>query len=102
MIVPIEASLEKTLILGLGSRPSIGIVLGFYGYWHEVIGLMQVLSHSTRAYILNPDANYLRGFLNKHDKSITEILYDSDKQGKLEYIKKYLELDLDAIVNGLD
>ena len=88
--VPIQTSLEKSLILGLGSRPSIGIVLGFYGYWHEVMGLMQVLSHSTRAYILNPDANYLRGFLHKHDKSILDILDDSHLRGKLDYIKKYL------------
>ena len=63
--VPIKDELKKNLILGLGARPPIGIVLGFAGYYHQVIPLLQKLSHGTRAYIVN--SNGLPGFVLPFD-----------------------------------
>ena len=62
---PIKDELRKNLIFGLQARPPIGIILGFVGYRNQVIPLMQVLSHSTRAFIVN--ANGLPGFVLTFD-----------------------------------
>ena len=61
----IRDELKKSLILGLDARPPIGIVLGFAGYYHQVIPLLQKLSHGTRAYIVN--SNGLPGFVLPFD-----------------------------------
>ena len=53
--VTIKSDLKKTLVFGFRSRLPIGVVLSFVGYRHEVLPVMQVLSHSTRAYICNAD-----------------------------------------------
>ena len=49
------------------ARPTIGIIFGFVGHSHEVIPLMQTLSHGTRAYITNADG--LHGFVMTFDIS---------------------------------
>ena len=59
--VKIKPGLKKALILNLQARPAIGLVLGFLGYRHQVIPLLQKLCHATRAYIIN--ANGLPGFV---------------------------------------
>ena len=59
--VTIKDELKKSLIFGLRARLPIGVILGFYGYSYEVMRLMQVLSHGTRAYIINE--NGLPGFV---------------------------------------
>ena len=53
--VTIKRHLKRKLVFGLQSRLAIGIILGYVGLRHEVLPLMQVLSHSTRAYIWNAD-----------------------------------------------
>ena len=53
--VPIKQNLLKSLIFGLNSRLAIGVLLSFLDYSPEVIETLQVLSHSTRAYIYNID-----------------------------------------------
>ena len=60
--VKIKENLKKSLVFGIQARLPVAMILGFSGYRHEVVELMQVLSHGTRAYILN--ANSLQGFLN--------------------------------------
>ena len=62
---PIKDALKKDLILGLQARPTIGIVLGFAGYRHQVIPLLQCLSHGTRAFTANADG--LPGFVLPFD-----------------------------------
>ena len=61
MKVPIRDELKKDLIFGIGARLPIGIVLGFCGYRHQVMKMMQGFSHGTRAYIIN--AGGLPGFV---------------------------------------
>ena len=75
--VEIKEELKKGLIFGLEARPAIGIILGFYGYQHQVMKLMQCLSHETRAYVINADG--LPGFVLKFD--IASFLRKADKAG---------------------
>ena len=53
--VDIGEDLMKTLVFGINARPPIGLILGFSGYSHEVMPLMQTLSHTTRAFTCNAD-----------------------------------------------
>lgn len=82
--VPIKESLRRGLIFGLQARPPIGIILGFFGYREKVINLLQILSHSTRAYIIN--AGGLPGFLIRID--VMNYLREADESGQLENARK--------------
>lgn len=73
------------MIFGIRARLPIGIILGFFGYRHEVMKLMQCLSHSTRAFIVN--ANGLPGFILKFE--IIRALRQADKAGQLEQARKF-------------
>ena len=57
----IREEMKKGLVFGLKARLPIGVILAFYGYRHEVMVLMQVISNQTRAYIWNEDG--LKGFI---------------------------------------
>ena len=59
--VSIKEELKSVLIFGLQARPPIAHILSFLGYIHEVMPIMQTLSHSTRAYVINTDG--LKSFL---------------------------------------
>ena len=60
--VPIKMELLKVLLVkGLQSRNVMGTIFSYVSYNYEVISLMQVISHSSRAYIWNADA--LQGYL---------------------------------------
>ena len=87
--VPIKDELRKNLIFGIHARPPNGIILGFVGYSYEVIPLMQVLSHGTRAFIVN--ANGLPGFVLSPDFGLVDdlikLLKESDVAGQLEHAK---------------
>ena len=63
----------------------MGIILGFSGYRHDVLPLMQVVSHKTRAFIWNEDGQ--KGFLTKF--YIMPVLYETEKAGKLEKLTKW-------------
>ena len=73
----IREDLKKGLILGLKNRLGIAKILGFMGYQHEVMPIMQSLSHSTRAYVIN--ANSLSGFVAKFD--IMKTIRTADERG---------------------
>ena len=88
--VPIRGILKKCLIFGLHARPPIGYILSYLGYQHEVMPILQILSHSTRAFIFNADG--LPGFVQRFE--ISEILLDADNQNQLEFAKKWQEIDL--------
>ena len=45
--VPLKEDLKKGLVFNFKARLPIGILLGFIGYRHEVIHIMQTISHST-------------------------------------------------------
>ena len=77
--VKIREDLKKGLIFGLEARQPIGIILGFVGYAHQVMPLMQLLSHGTRAYIVNAEG--LRGFVTKFN--IVYYLRWADRAGLL-------------------
>ena len=78
--VRIKQDLMKNLIFGFQSRLPTGIVLGFLGFRHDVIPIMQRLSHGTRAYIYHADG--LKGFVDKFDAA--HILQEQERRGKLK------------------
>ena len=83
--VTIRDNLKKGLVFGLQARLPIGLILGFFGFRHEVLSLMQTLSHSSRAYILN--AKGLKGFVPQ--EPIIKILMDADEKGLLDHTRKW-------------
>ena len=69
----------------------------YIGFNYEVMQLLQVLSHTTRAFVYNADA--LKGFMIKVD--FVEILRQAHRKGKLEEIGKHQILDFDALETGI-
>ena len=55
-------------------------MLSYVGYRHEVLPLLQIMSHKTRAYAINAEG--LRGFLIEMD--VMKILREMDAKGLLE------------------
>ena len=82
---PIKDELKKNLIFGIQARPPIGIILGFVGYSYQVIPLMQVLSHGTRAFIVN--AKGLPGFMLAFD--VVKFLKEADAAGQLAHAREW-------------
>ena len=80
---PIVDELKRGLVLGLQARLPIGSILSFAGYHHQIMPLMQTLSHSTRAYIINADG--LRGFVLVFD--IMNFLKVEDEASQLEHAR---------------
>ena len=95
--VKIKEELKRRLVFGVESRLPIGIMLGFAGYRHEILPLMQILSHETRAYICN--ANGLPGFIS--ELSLIETLNGALQFGHLQQAKKCQVLDLKIIQEHL-
>ena len=60
--------------------------------------LMQSLSHSSRAFIINADG--LNGFLIAFD--IIKHLKGADKAGQLEHAKKWQMIDLNKVLSELE
>ena len=81
----IKTKLKKQLIFGLDARLPIALIIGFMGYRHEVVPLMQTISHSTRAYLVN--ANGLRGFVD--DLDIMKVLKKADSKKQLDRQRKW-------------
>ena len=75
--VTIREALKKGLIFGLKAKLPIGVILRFLGYRHEVMPLMQTISHGTRAYIVNEGG--LRGFVIA--VNIMNLLKTADEAG---------------------
>ena len=75
----------KSLIFGLQARLPIAIILSYTGYRHDVILILQKLSHSTRAYIWNADG--LEAFIKSFD--IIAFLKDSEEEGLLEEVTRW-------------
>ena len=88
----------KGVVLGLESNLAIGTFLGFVGYRHVAIELMQTLSHSTRAYIVKEDG--LKGFVKRMD--IVKILNDADLSGKLDEVKKWQVIDFKEVEKEIE
>ena len=96
--VPIKHELKKGLVFGLRARLPIAIIIGFIGYRHDVMPMMQKLSHGTRAYICN--AKGLPGFVD--ELHIVEILKLAEEKGQLEHAKNWQVLEIDNIVKQLE
>ena len=96
--VQIKEELKKGLIFGFRARLPIGIILGFVAIRHQVIPLMQTLSHATRAYIVNADG--LPGFVNDFD--IIKYLKEADEAGQLEHAKKWQVIDINLVDTELE
>ena len=90
------------MIFGIEARPPIGMILGFYGFCHQVMKLMQRLSHRTRAYIVNAEG--LPGFVLKYqfDIDIITFLYKADEAGQLEHARLYQNIDLSIVERKLE
>ena len=68
-------------------------MLSFIGFRHEVLRLLQVLSQSTRAYIVNAEG--LPGFLVEFN--IMEILQKAKAKSQPGYIIEQSELNFKKI-----
>ena len=100
ILVPIREELKKNLVFGIEARPPIGIMLGFFGFSHQVMKLMKCLSHGTRAYIVNADG--LPGFLLKFKLDIIPFLREADEAGQLEHARKYQVIDICIVESKLE
>ena len=97
--VSIREELSSNLIFGFEARLPIAIILGFAGYRHEVMPIMQTLSHGTRAYTCNPRAFGLSGFVIPSE--IIKHLEDQDQKGNLERQKRYQIIDINTVASKL-
>ena len=91
--VPLKEDLKKALVFGIHARLPVALILSFYSYDHEVMWLMQSLSHSTRAFIQNADG--LPGFVCMF--KIMEILKEADAGGLLDHVKKWQQINFDQL-----
>ena len=104
----VKEEMKKGLILGLKARLPIAVIFTYVGYRHEVVPLLQVLSHQTRAYIWNADG--LKGFVevflwNKNclekrfinASQIMPILRLAEKQGRFDKVTQHQEVSLDDV-----
>ena len=80
-------------ISGVQSRHATAEILSFYGFDSEVCHLLQIMSHKTRAYIINTDG--LKGFLTRF--SILKWLQRLYALGELESITGKQHIDLDSL-----
>ena len=54
IIISIVDAYKKRLpFKGLASRVPVAVIFSYFGYKEEALSLMQVVSHSSRAYIYN-------------------------------------------------
>ena len=68
------------------------------GYRHDVVPMMQRVSHSTRAYIVNAEG--LPSFVIPFD--IMKHLKVADKAGQLDHARRVQLIDLDALQSELE
>lgn len=72
----IVRNFQKVMPLpGIQARGPTAMILSFMSYKHEVVPILQNLSHGARAYILN--ANGLKGFLVEFE--LLKFLKNSDE-----------------------
>ena len=83
--VDIKEDLEKGLIFGLSARPPIAMILGFIDFQHEVLPILQTVSHETRAYTINADG--LKSFIQEFE--ITKFIQSAEANGLLEDARKW-------------
>ena len=82
--MPIREDLLRVLPFeGIQSRHATAVILSFVGYLHQVPGILQKLSHKTRAYIVNADG--LKGFLVKLGK-VLQIIKAAEKSGEIDEV----------------
>ena len=96
--VPLKEMLMRGLIFGIKARLPIGLILGFVGYCHQVMPMMQSISHSTRAYIFN--SNGLPGFISRF--SILKLLKDAENRGYLNYAKQWQLINFEKLMKDLE
>ena len=74
--VPIKENYSKLIpFLGLQARGPVANIFSYFGHKDQVSDLMQVLSHSTRAYFVNSEG--LGGFLIPYN--VINILIQGEK-----------------------
>ena len=97
--VEIKEELERCLIFKkIQARLPTAVILGYFGYKHQVMPLMQTLSHKTRAYAIN--ANSLPGFVIDMDfigMNLINVLKNADEKGQLDHVKKWQVIELDIL-----
>ena len=69
------------------------MILGFSGYRHQVMPLLQNLSHATRAF--NVNASGLPGFVIEFN--IINYLILANQNGNLEHAKKWQVVDIHTL-----
>ena len=96
--LPIRDDLRRDLIFGVEARLPIANILSYSGYQHQVMPLMQNISHTTRVYVIN--ANGLPGFVQTFD--IAKHLKAADEAGQLKRARMYQLINMDTVKEKLD
>ena len=99
LLVDIKSEHLKSLpFIRIRARAPTATILSYLGFRHQVIPILQTLSHKVRAYIFN--ANGLQGFLINLD--ISWIIKDASIKQRLHLITRWQHVDTAELYDSLD
>ena len=99
IIVEIRTNFMKCQpIEGLQSRLPVVTIFAYMGFKHEVMPILQQMSHKTRAYAFNADG--FKGFLLRLDP--IRFFRRSDVKGLMNEVTQYQVVDLPMLKIELD
>ena len=97
IIVPVKEELYVWKIFGFKAFEPTARMLGYIGYRHQVIPILQILCHGARTFIVSTDGLPRYIIRNHKKKDIIKVLRDADKKGQLEIAREWQEIDLDLV-----
>ena len=81
-------------VQGIQSRLATALIFSYVGNQHQVPGILQKLSHRTRAYIVNADG--LKGFLIRLGK-VAGIIHNAERMGRLKEVLRWQQVEIKVV-----